>query len=258
MYKQWLIILICIVPLLSASDIAAADDDDDVGNALPNISNVLSSADQFRQPSSSSRVKLDVSFFKKEQLDRQKSYTVYLKSGRRSLALFNSPGEQGQKALQLDNRFYLLLPRSKRPVRISPMQKLLGEASIGDISNMTWSDDYDGTIVGIHLNIDGVSALKLHLKAKHRDVTYEQVDLWLEQHTFRPLQSTLYLKSGRIAKKVYYQSGTLNGKEMITSMVMEDRIQKQQRTVIHYQSIEAMDVPDRYFNPAYLTRNHVE
>ncbi len=222
------------------------------------VSEMLSTADGFRSPDSSSRVKLEVLLFKKEVLESKKSYTVYMKAGRRSLALFNSAGEQGQKALQLDDRFYLLLPKSRRPVRISPMQKLLGEASIGDISTMTWSEDYRGETMEESATVDGIDAIKLRLTAKRTGVTYEQIDLWLARESFRPIQAKLYLKSGRIAKVVSYQAGVLSGKEMITVMVMEDRIQKHKRTEIRYQSIEAMDVPDRYFNPAYLSRHHVE
>jgi len=227
-------------------------------NELPTVTDILSIADGFRQPSSSSRIKLDVSLFKGDQLNKQKSYTVYLKSGRRSLALFKSAGEQGQKALQLKDRFYLLLPRSKRPVRISPMQKLLGEASIGDISTMTWSDDYDAEMADDNTNIDGVAALKLKLKANHKGVTYDQIELWLTRNEFVPLQANLYLKSGRIAKKINYKAGQMDGQKIITDMIIFDYIQMNQRTVVHYHRIEAFDVPDRYFNPAYLSRNDVE
>ena len=252
MYKSLIPVLLASV--LCSSIVHAAD----IAEQRVSASEILTTADSFRKPDTSSRVKLEVSLFKKDELDSKKSYTVYMKSGRRSLALFNSPREQNQKALQLDDRFYLLLPKSKRPVRISPMQKLLGEAAIGDISTMTWSEDYSGTALDETATVHGISAIKLKLSAKRAGVTYEQIELWLARKNFRPIQANLYLKSGRIAKMVSYQAGEMNGKEMITAMVMEDRIQKHKRTEIRYHSIEAMDVPDRYFNPAYLTRNHVE
>ncbi len=252
MYKSLTAILISVLlhaPFLHASDLSEKK------HTVPTI---LAAADSFRKPEGSARVKLEVMLFKHDVLDSQKRYTVYMKSGRRSLALFNSPGEQGQKALQLDDRFYLLLPKSKRPVRISPMQKLLGEAAIGDISTMTWSEDYAGLVMDEAFSVNGIHTIKLKLAAKRTGVTYEQIELWVAADDFRPVQANLYLKSGRIAKQVRYQVQLLNGRKMIATMVMEDRIQKQKRTEIHYQSIESVDVPDRYFNPAYLTRNHVE
>jgi len=219
---------------------------------------VLKVADGFRKPSESSRITLEVLLFKQEKLESKKSYTVYLKENHRSLALFNSPGEQGQKALQLGDRFYLLLPGSRRPVRISPMQKLLGEAAIGDISTMTWSEDYTGEVDTGSFNIDNEDAVKLILNAKREGVTYDKVDLWVTKKSLRPLQANLYLKSGRIAKKVHFKMGEINGKRMINVMIMEDQIQKKNRTEIRYQDIVAHEVPEKYFNPNYLTRNNVE
>jgi len=219
---------------------------------------ILSLADGFRKPDGDTRVELDVLLFQNGEMESRKAYTVYMKPGRRSLALFKSPGEQGQKALQLDDRFYLLLPKSRRPVRISPMQKLLGEAAIGDISTMVWSEDYNGQVADAAAMVGDTPAIRLTLTARRAGVTYDKIELWVARHDFRPIQACLFLKSGRIAKKVVYRAGSLNGREMITAMVMDDRIRKQKRTEIRYRSIEPAAVPDRYFNPAYLARNHVD
>jgi hypothetical protein len=55
-----------------------------------------------------------------------------------------APAERGQKLLMQGDDFWLMMPASQRPLRITPMQKLLGEASTGDIATMTWGEDYDG------------------------------------------------------------------------------------------------------------------
>jgi hypothetical protein len=59
-----------------------------------------------------------------------------------------SPAEPGQKVLMLGDDFWLLMPGSQRAMRITPMQKLLGDASTGDIATMNWADDYGGSVVG--------------------------------------------------------------------------------------------------------------
>ena len=74
-------------------------------------------------------------------LEKERLYEVLIKPGRRSLVLFQSKAEAGQKVLMLDDRYWLLLPKTRRPVRITASQKLLGEASTGDIATMTWSED---------------------------------------------------------------------------------------------------------------------
>jgi len=41
--------------------------------------------------------------------------------------------------LMLGDDFWLLMPSSQRPLRITPMQKLLGDASTGDIATLSWA-----------------------------------------------------------------------------------------------------------------------
>jgi hypothetical protein len=53
--------------------------------------------------------------------------------------------EAGQKVLMLGDDFWLLMPGSQRPLRITPSQKLLGDASTGDIATLSWADDYGGS-----------------------------------------------------------------------------------------------------------------
>jgi hypothetical protein len=54
---------------------------------------------------------------------------VFVQDQHRSLVLMRSPAEQGQKVLMLGDDFWLLMPGSQRALRITPMQKLLGDAS---------------------------------------------------------------------------------------------------------------------------------
>ena len=73
---------------------------------------------------------------------------MFAQGQRQSLVLMQSPAEKGQKVLMLGDDFWLLMPESQRPLRITPMQKLLGAASTGDIASMSWADDYSGQLIG--------------------------------------------------------------------------------------------------------------
>jgi hypothetical protein len=118
---------------------------------------LLKQADDFRLAIASGRVETEVRSFKGDALDKTRLYAVYLKPGRRSLVLFRTASERGQKMLMLGDDYWLMMPSSQRPLRITAMQKLLGEASTGDIATMTWSDDYDGAVSGEDV-IDGQPA----------------------------------------------------------------------------------------------------
>jgi hypothetical protein len=112
------------------------------------VKTLLKQADEYRLALDSGRVETEVRSFKAGALDKTRLYAVYLKPGHRSLVLFRTASERGQKMLMLGDDYWLMMPSSQRPLRITPMQKLLGEASTGDIATMTWGEDYDGTISG--------------------------------------------------------------------------------------------------------------
>jgi hypothetical protein len=102
---------------------------------------LLKEADAYRITAESLRVDTEVKTFKGGQPDKTRLYHVYVKPGRRSLVVFRSPSERGQKMLMLGDDFWLVMPSSQRPLRITPMQKLLGDASTGDIASLTCIKD---------------------------------------------------------------------------------------------------------------------
>jgi len=226
--------------------------------AAENVTAVLEVADSYRLPSKTARVEVEVALYKNGALDKEKKYTVYIHPGRKSLILFRTPGELGQKAVQDGDRFYMMMPQTKRPIRISPMQKLLGEASVGDVSSMTWSDDYKGAISEPGADAGKDDGIKLTLSASRTGVTYEGVELYVSKGQYKPVKASLYLESGRIAKDVEYVMGKMNGRDMVTGIVITDRIQKNRKTVVKYKSIEAAETPDEYYNPEYLARHNVD
>jgi outer membrane lipoprotein-sorting protein len=221
------------------------------------VKDILRTADDFRIYAQSAKVVTQVELYKDDALDGERLYHVYVKPGRRSLVLFKTASELGQKMLMLDDKYWLMLPSSKRPLRITATQKLLGEASVGDIATMTWSEDYSGTIVGQE-SMQGVAATKLELRSAREGTTYDRIVLWVRADNFQPLQAELYLASGKLAKIARYELGQLQGRAAIVRTYLQDRIQLNRRTVLQYRSIEEAQIPDKLYNPAYLVRENLE
>jgi hypothetical protein len=237
-------------------------------HAAENVAPLLKAADAFRLPAESVRVETHVELYKNEALDKERLYTVYVKPGRRSLVLMKSPSEIGQKVLMLADQFWLLMPESQRPLRITASQKLLGEASTGDIASMTWSEDYDG---GVKDEIDCPTppaglpdappaaksrrCLHLDLAQARNGVTYARVELYLDKASRMPIKADLYVGSGKRAKEAWYFAKAVDGQPRIMTMVLLDDIQPNRRTVIRYRSIVPKVAPDEFFNPAALVRN---
>ncbi len=223
-------------------------------HAADDVAALLKKADAYRLPAQAVRVETVVELYRNDTLDKERRYTVYIKPGRRSLVLMKSPAEIGQKVLMLADQFWLLMPDTQRPLRITASQKLLGEAAAGDVATMTWSEDYDGKVSG-ESEIDGEACLHLDLAAVRPGVTYTRVELYLDKRSKRPVKADLYVSSGKRAKEARYETRTVDGQPRVMAMTLHDDIQPNRRTVVRYLNIQAKEAPDEFFNPAALVRN---
>ncbi|KDO14572.1 outer membrane lipoprotein-sorting protein [Vibrio metoecus] len=219
------------------------------------VVSMVQKADEYRLKESAAKVTSVVKLYHDDHLEKTNQYDVYVRENRESLVLFQSATEAGQKMLMLGDNYWLLMPKSRRPIRITPMQKLLGEASVGDISTLTWSDDYQPTLEGEERLLledqRSVEAYRLSLKAKTAGASYQAITLWLNKADASPVKADLYLHSGKLAKVAWF---TVQG-ERVIEMVLQDKIQAQKRTVIQYQAVQPLRLEDKYYNPAYLIQN---
>lgn len=224
------------------------------GAAQEDVHALLVRADGYRLASSAARVETRVQVWKAGALDKERTYLVHVKPGRRSLVVSRSASEKGQKVLMIGDDFWIVLPSSQRPIRITPAQKLLGDASTGDVATLTWAEDYTGTVVG-ETEIDGVPCVRLELAAARRGVTYARISLHLARADAHPVSAELYVASDRLAKRATFEMGTLGGEPGVVAMRLRDEIQTGRETVIRYLSRDARELPDEYYNPAFLTRH---
>jgi len=218
---------------------------------------ILKQADSYRLSEDTVQVETKVTLYKSGRFQKERYYSVYIKPGRRSLVIFKSAVERGQKVLMLDDKFWIVMPRSRRPIRITPTQKLLGEASTGDIATMTWSDDYDGEIIEA-VDINQIPCLKLDLRSIRKGTTYARIELYVAQDGYWPVEANLYMASGKLAKQASFALANVDGRLQVTAQTLIDKIQRQRDTVIRYLSIIPREIPDKFYNPMYLVRNRLE
>lgn len=235
-----------------------------------NDDTALREVDSYRLPKGSVRVETLVKLYREGKLDKEKLYTVYIKSERRTLVLMKSSLEIGQKILMLKEKFWFLTPDSQRPLRITASQKLLGEASTGDIANMTWSDNYvvqkieEISCPQFQIALDGVDAgvfkkssscLRLELASNVEGLTYSSISLFVDKNSKFPIRADLFVSSGKKAKEAWFAKLKSNNEKYIDTMILIDNIQSTRHTIVTYKSIDLFDCPDEYFNPASLARN---
>lgn len=219
------------------------------------ITPLLKAADRFRMSSDNLQVDTLVSVFNTDgSPDKERHYTVFAQAGHRSLVLMRSPAEKGQKVLMLGDDFWLLMPGSQRPLRITPMQKLLGDASTGDIATLSWADDYAGRIVGEERCGDA-ACLHLSLAANRKGVTYQRIELWLGTKLHEPLKAELYVQSDKLAKQAVFVLDKTAAPAQVSEMVLRDQLSNHKETRVRYVSRAPRDVPEAWLNPMFLARN---
>jgi len=237
--------------LFAATSAHAADD----------VATLLEDADRYRTGQDKLQVETQVTVFNRDgSPDKQRRYTVFVQADHKSLVLMRSPAEQGQKVLMLGDDFWLLMPGSQRPLRITPSQKLLGDASTGDIATMSWAQDYSGTLAGEEPCVADDKAapqpcLHLSLVAARKGVTYQRIELWIGKARHEPIKAELYVQSDKLAKQARFVFDKPAAPTMVTEMLLLDRLSNHKETRVRYLSRQAKAVPEAWLNPMFLARN---
>lgn len=219
---------------------------------------MLRDADRYRTGADNLQVDTLVQSYKTDgTLDKERRYTVFAQQDRRTLVLMQSAAEKGQKVLMLGDDFWLLMPSSQRPMRITPMQKLLGDASTGDIATMRWSGDYSATLMGEEPCQPGETRLcyRLALQAARKGVTYQRVELWLARQRHEPVRAQLYVQSDKLAKTAHFELDA--SRSQVDAMVLIDQLGQQRQTRIRYLQRKERTVPEEWLNPMFLARSPV-
>lgn len=132
-----------------------------------------------------------------------------------------SEKEKGRSVLVLGDDMWLLLPDAKRPVKVSPRQRLMGPASGGDLARTRFREDYAPAGEATRVDFEGVPALRLELRARRASVTHAKAVLWIAAEGHRPLRADFSLASGKLARTVIFEPGTpVSGRAVIQAMRM--------------------------------------
>lgn len=243
------------IHLIFAATLAAAGH----AQAADDVVSLLKDADRYRTGQENLQVETQVTVFNRDgSPDKERRYTVFVQAEHKSLVLMRSPAEQGQKVLMLGDDFWLLMPGSQRPLRITPSQKLLGDASTGDIATMSWSEDYQGTLVGEEAcagEKGDKPCLRLNLVAARKGVTYQRIELWIGKARHEPVKADLYVQSDKLAKQARFVFDKPASPTTVTEMVLLDQLSNHKETRVKYVSRQGKAVPATWLNPMFLARN---
>ena len=186
------------------------------------------------------------------------TYSVILR-GDDAVAEVVAPARQkGEKILFNDRTLWFFKPGLRKPISVSPRQKLIGDAANGDMASTRYARDYEGTLVGEE-TVDGSPAWKLELKARARNVTYDRIRYWISKGARLGVRAEFLTLAGevfktaefRYANKILIAAKTF---PFVSEMVIHDPHDKAKETVIRYLNPREEPHPESLFNVNNLAR----
>jgi outer membrane lipoprotein-sorting protein len=176
----------------------------------------------------------------------------------RNLVQYVEPARDTGKSVLLDGHsLWFYDPNSKVSVRISPQQRLIGQAAIGDILTVNLAVDYTPSIVGTETIDDATrqprKSWHLELKASNDLATYNRVEYWVEQGSFYPIKGKFYADSGRLLKIAYFRKfAPMLGASRPTEVVIIDAVDSSLATTATLGEYAYQDIPEGWFQRDYL------
>ena len=221
----------------------------------PVARSILEKADQIRFPQEGFQVEIAIVTNRDGQPTEERKYRVLSKGNENTIVQTTKPAaERGQILLMKGRDLWLFVPNVSQPVRLSLAQRLTGVVSNGDIARANFSGDYNPTLVGTE-KIGDEAFHVLELIAIDRTVTYQKVRYWVRQSNGAPHKAEFYSLSDRLLKTCSYENyRALGGKVRPTRLVMVDAVKADTRSVMDYNEMRLVELPDKMFTKEYLKK----
>ncbi len=233
--------------------------------AAPSAQAILAASDAIRNPGKPFALTVTLVEYRNARQVDGNTLTVYSKadanSGQfRSLIRFVAPARDANKLmLKSGNDLWFFDPSSKASIRLSPQQRLLGQAANGDVVTVNLAKDYQAKLEAEESVLDGDRqsrrCYKLALAAVTLDVTYHHIEMWIDASNSRPVKARFYTESGQLLKTAYYRHYQAQlGVERPTETVIIDGLDPNWVTVMRYSDYAWRDVPEAWLQRDYLPR----
>jgi len=109
-----------------------------------------------------------------------------------------SAKEKGRAVLMLGDQMWLLLPGSKRPLKVTPQQRMMGAAAGGDVARTRFRKDYMVRELNEDV-LDDRACWRLDLAARTTALSARTVRLWVAKERLLPVKAEFLLASGKVA-----------------------------------------------------------
>lgn len=233
--------------------------------AAPDPRALLAASDAVRNPDQAFRVTVTLTEFeggKQVNTATLVSVARKLTAGGQfaSIVRFVQPlRDAGKVMLKNGNDLWFYDPSTKSTLRISPQQRLMGQASNGDVVTVNFARDYDATVAAEESVQDGERqqrrAYRLQLTASSPDASYGSIELWIDADSSAPIKAKFFADSGRLLKTAYYRRYQQQlGASRPTETVIIDGLNPQSVTIMRFTEYAYRNAPNTWFQRDHLSR----
>jgi len=212
--------------------------------AGPDGAAILALAEQVRSPELDYAVdfRLDVTDPDSLWKERSASYTMIARGKDRSLVLMREPEAFHPGVLLIaDGLYWLLLPRSSRPIQLSPRQVLGGDVAHGDLARGNLVAHYAPRLDGEE-QVGGEACFRLELERRSALGMYARIRAWVAKAGYRPRQFEFYGETGALLKVATYddyRAGPIGLRSM--RIEIRDPERPAQRSTLTFSDLRPID-----------------
>ena len=223
---------------------------------------ILAASDAVRYPGHGFSVVNTLVEYRQGRQTDSSSLMVYSRadaSGQfRNLVRFVAPArDAGKLMLYIGRDLWFHDPAQRATVRLSPQQRLLGQASNGDVVTVNLARDYQATDSGQEEVADGErvrrNCHRLTLAGRTAEAAYHRIELWVTVDGHRPVKARYLADSGALLKTAYFRRyADVLGVQRPTETVIIDGLEPGWVTVMRLSDWTRREVPE-----AWLQRDHL-
>ena len=216
--------------------------------ATPDATALLKRSDTYRNGWPAYTLRVKITNYESGKSDEEHFYEVSQKGTDKTYVEFMSPREKGRHLLMLGDDMWIYLPDTSRPVRITPLERLSGDASNGDVARTNYAVDYTAEYVREE-KVGNENCYVLDLTAKRKGATYQRILYWVRVEDARPVRAEFYLTSGKHIKSATFDEySQASGISRLTRMTIYDQIRKNSHSVMEYSGFAPRELPDKLFH----------
>jgi hypothetical protein len=177
-----------------------------------------------------------------------------VKKGKDKMAsVFLSPAsEKGRSTLRIGENMWLYIPNVGRPIRITSLQSVTGGVfNNSDIMRLDYSAEY---------NCEKIETIEkeyaLYLKAKLKNVAYENVTMFIDSEKLLPHKIVCYAASGMLIKTLYFKNIKDFGNGVVRPAIIEtdSPLYKGYKSYIVFAKVKKRELADEIFSLNYMKK----